>query len=211
MLVYELWLTSVYKQAWHALTASVTEHARLYARGFPPIADERARVLILGSLPGQRSLQLRQYYAQPYNVFWKIMGRLFDAGPELPYAKRARRLIDSRVALWDVCAAAHRPGSLDSSISHASVVTNGFARFLRSHAQIRLICFNGSKAAELYRRNVLPDLPEALRGIATQPLPSTSPAHASIPFEEKLSRWSIVRDHARARPRRSIKERSSRS
>ncbi|MGH8673386.1 MAG: DNA-deoxyinosine glycosylase [Burkholderiales bacterium] len=186
----------------------------MYARGFPPIADERARVLILGSLPGQRSLQMRQYYAQPYNAFWKIMGRLFSAGPELPYAERKQRLIDSRIALWDVCAAAHRPGSLDSSISHASVVTNGFARFLRSHPGILLICFNGSKAAELYRRSVLPDLPEALRGIATLPLPSTSPAHASMPFEEKLSRWSIVRDHARAKRRpnkhgRRIPERSS--
>ena len=179
---------------------------RVYARGFPPIGGERARVLILGSLPGQRSLQMRQYYAQPYNVFWKIMGRLFDAGPDLPYAERTQRLVESRVALWDVCAAAHRPGSLDSSISHASVVTNGIARFLRSHARIRLICFNGSKAAELYRRSVLADLPEALRSIPTLPLPSTSPAHAAMPFEEKLSRWSIVRDHARARPRRPIRK-----
>ena len=171
----------------------------IYGIGFAPVSDERARVLILGSLPGQRSLQLRQYYGQPCNAFWAIMGRLFNAGPELPYAERTQRLVDSKVALWDVCAAAHRPGSLDSSISRASVVTNAFADFLGEHRRIGLICFNGSTAAALYSRIVLPDLPEAFRAIPMAALPSTSPAHASMSFDEKLSRWSLVRDHARSR------------
>ena len=168
----------------------------VYGIGFPPVSDERARVLVLGSLPGQRSLQLRQYYGQPRNAFWGIMGRLFKAGPELPYAERTQRLVDSRVALWDVCAAAHRPGSLDSSISRASIVPNAFAEFLAAHRRIGLICFNGSTAAALYSRIVLPDLPEAFRNIPIKALPSTSPAHAAMSFDEKLSRWSIVRDHA---------------
>ena len=171
----------------------------IYGIGFAPVSDERARVLILGSLPGQRSLQLRQYYGQPRNAFWAIMGRLFNAGPELPYAERTQRLVDSKVALWDVCAAAHRPGSLDSSISRASVVTNAFADFLGEHRRIGLICFNGSTAAALYSRIVLPDLPEAFRAIPMAALPSTSPAHASMSLDEKLSRWSLVRDHARSR------------
>lgn len=170
----------------------------VYGIGFPPVSDERARVLILGSLPGQRSLQLRQYYGQPRNAFWGIMGRLFNAGPELPYAERTQRLVDSRVALWDVCAAAHRPGSLDSSISRASVVTNAFAEFLGEHRRIGLICFNGSTAAALYSRTVLPDLRKPFRDIPIKTLPSTSPAHASMSFDEKLSRWSVVRDHARS-------------
>jgi len=173
-------------------------HAFVYGIGFPPVSDARARVLILGSLPGQRSLQLRQYYGQPRNAFWGIMGRLFNAGPELAYAERTQRLIESRVALWDVCAAAHRPGSLDSSISRVSVVTNPFAEFLAGHRRIGLICFNGSTAAALYSRIVLPDLPKAFLNIPVKALPSTSPAHASMSFDEKLSRWSIVRDHARS-------------
>lgn len=171
----------------------------VYGIGFPPVSDQRARVLILGSLPGQRSLQLRQYYGQPRNAFWGIMGRLFNAGPELPYTERTQRLVDSRVALWDVCAAAHRPGSLDSAISRASVVTNAFADFLGEHRQIGLICFNGSTAAALYGRIVLPDLPKPFCDIPIKALPSTSPAHASMSFEQKLSRWSIVRDQARSR------------
>ena len=165
----------------------------MHARGFPPIADATARVLILGSLPGQVSLRRQQYYAQPQNAFWTIMGRLFDAGPELPYAERARRLLAHGVALWDVCAAAQRPGSLDAAIVHASVVPNDFAAFLESHPRIRLVCFNGAKAAELYRRLVLPALPASPHPIRYETLPSTSPAHASMRFEEKLARWSIVR------------------
>lgn len=165
----------------------------MYSNGFPPVADKAARVLILGSLPGQTSLRLQQYYAQPRNAFWKIMGRLFGAEPGLPYSERTRRLIECRVALWDVCAAAHRPGSLDASIRHSSVVPNDLAAFIASHPHIRLICFNGAKAAELYRRAVQPHPPDAFLPIRYEALPSTSPAHASMTFEEKLARWSIVR------------------
>ena len=166
----------------------------MHARGFPPIADAHARILILGSLPGQASLRQQQYYAQPHNAFWKIMGALFGAGPELPYKARARRLVRSGIALWDVCAAAQRPGSLDSSIVHASVEPNDLAAFLAAHPHIGLIGFNGGKAAELYRRLVLPGLPATLRAIRYETLPSTSPAHAAMRFEQKLARWAAVLD-----------------
>lgn len=164
----------------------------MHDTGFPPIADAHARVLILGSLPGQVSLQRQQYYALPQNAFWKIMGRLFGAGPEWSYAERSQRLVRNGVALWDVCAAAHRPGSLDAAIVHSSVVPNDFAAFLASHPGIGLICFNGGKAADLYRRLVLPGLPAVLGAIRTETLPSTSPAHAAMSFEEKLARWAAV-------------------
>ena len=164
----------------------------MHDKCFPPIADAHARVLILGSLPGQVSLQRQQYYAQPHNAFWKIMGRLFGAGPELAYAERAQRLVQNGIALWDVCASAQRPGSLDAAIVHSSVVPNNLAAFIESHPGIGLICFNGGKAAELYRRLVLPGLPAGIRSLRYEVLPSTSPAHAAMPFEEKLGRWSAV-------------------
>ena len=159
---------------------------------FPPIADAHVRVLILGSLPGQVSLQRQQYYAQPQNAFWKIMGRLFGAGPELPYEERVQGLVRNGIALWDVCAAAQRPGSLDASIVHSSVVPNDIASFIESHPGVGLICFNGGKAAELYRRLVLPGLPATVCAIRYETLPSTSPAHAAMPFEEKLTRWAAI-------------------
>lgn len=160
--------------------------------GFAPISARDAKVLILGTLPGQASLQKNEYYGQPQNVFWRIMGELFGAGPELPYEERKRRLVAARIAVWDVCAAAHRPGSLDGSIHSRSVVPNDFSAFLGSHPAVTLVCFNGAKAAALYQSLVRPGLPDA-RTIRYEALPSTSPAHASMPYLEKLRRWSVVR------------------
>jgi hypoxanthine-DNA glycosylase len=160
--------------------------------GFPPIADERARVLVLGSLPGRRSLEMSEYYAQPQNAFWRIMGRLFGAEPSLPYAQRLERLHAARVAVWDVLAAGEREGSLDASIVRASMVVNEFGPFLAEHRGIELICFNGGTAAALYRRKVLPRLSPERAALATHLLPSTSPAHASLRFEQKLARWSAA-------------------
>ena len=160
--------------------------------GFPPVAAADARVLVLGSLPGRMSLEMRQYYAQPHNAFWKIMGRLFGAGPEFPYERRLELLRVHRVAVWDVLAACERAGSLDSAIVASSVVVNDFAAFFAAHHEIRLICFNGSKAAELYRRRVLPGLGAEIAALETRQLPSTSPAHASRSFADKLAQWSAA-------------------
>ncbi|MBA3773931.1 MAG: DNA-deoxyinosine glycosylase [Ramlibacter sp.] len=163
----------------------------MLSSGFSPIADANARVLILGTLPGQMSLQLGQYYAQPRNVFWKIMGVLVGAGPELAYEERVERLKRRGIALWDVCAEAHRPGSLDTSIAGASVVSNDIGGFLRTHPEVRLLCFNGAKAEALYRRLVLPALPGDLN-VRYLGLPSTSPAHAAMRLSEKRDRWAAI-------------------
>ena len=160
--------------------------------GFPPVANRDARLLILGSLPGVRSIEEQQYYAQPQNAFWRIMGEIFGAKRELSYARRLAKLRASGIALWDVAAVAERPGSLDSAIVHASVQANDFAGFFEAHRRIGLICFNGAKAAELYRRLVLPTLDEQRASIPTQRMPSTSPAHAAMPYAKKLEAWRSV-------------------
>lgn len=163
--------------------------------GFPPIASRDAEVLILGSFPGRRSLDANQYYAHPMNSFWRIMGRVLGTSLDVPYAKRARLLKQHRIALWDVVKSARRPGSLDASIVGSSIQANDFVRFFETHPRIRLVCLNGGKAASLYRRLVLPRLAAA---IAWRQLPSTSPAHAAMPFRQKLARWRVVA----SRPRR---------
>jgi TDG/mug DNA glycosylase family protein len=160
--------------------------------GFAPISDPGARVLVLGTLPGQASLQKNEYYGQPRNAFWRIMGDLFGATPEAPYEERKNQIVAAKVALWDVCAAAHRPGSLDASIKRDSEVPNDFESFLSLHRAINLICFNGSKAQALFGKLVLPKLGKVSIRFAT--LPSTSPANAAMTYAEKLRRWSVVRD-----------------
>ena len=165
---------------------------RSASRGFPPIAAPDARVLILGSLPGAVSLAARKYYAQPHNAFWRIMGELFDAGPDVPCAERADRLRASGIALWDVCREAVRRGSLDAAIDPTTVVTNDFRRFLREHPRIAHVCVNGGTAYRLYVRRVQPLLPEPLSSLPLHLLPSTSPAHASLRFAQKLQRWRLL-------------------
>ena len=157
--------------------------------GFKAIAGRDARVLILGTLPGAASLACGQYYAQPRNAFWRIMGELVGAGLALPYAERVQRLVARRVALWDVCASATRSGSLDTAIRADSVCPNDLAGFLRSHADVRLIAFNGARASELFQRYVRPQLKPSASAIRQSILPSTSPAHASMSFEKKLAAW----------------------
>lgn len=153
----------------------------------------RPRVLILGSMPGRASLQQKQYYALPRNAFWPIMGDLFGAGFDLPYARRLIALTRHGVALWDVLESCYRPGSLDSAIADASVEPNDFSGLFRAAPSITHIFFNGRKAADVYRRRVLPNLQGIGKLIACRTLPSTSPAHAARSYQHKLAEWSVVR------------------
>ncbi len=159
--------------------------AAIPAEGFPPIARDDARVLILGSLPGQRSIAAQQYYAHPQNAFWRIMKELFAI--EGDYATRCNQLIDRRIALWDVLMSSVRPGSMDADISLSSAVSNDFAEFFADHREISLIAFNGKKAEQLFARLV--DGEGIAQGIARVGLPSTSPAYASLSFSGKLGAW----------------------
>ena len=157
------------------------------ARGFEPIAAPTARVLILGTLPSQESLRRREYYANPQNAFWPIMEAIFGIPAKLPYEERAQRLAEAGVALWDVCAAAFRPGSLDASIRRGSEDPNDFALFLKQHRNLKVICFNGTKAAELFQRRVNLEAP-----MRYCHLPSTSPANAKLRLREKIESWSVI-------------------
>jgi hypoxanthine-DNA glycosylase len=165
------------------------------SRGFPPIAAPDARVLVLGSLPGQASLAAQQYYAQPRNAFWRIMGELCGAGLDVPYLERADRLVQRGIALWDVCRAAARPGSLDSSIDLATVVPNDFRRFFAAHPRIVAVYANGATAYRLYERLVRPRLSAPVQALPLVALPSTSPAHATLDFDAKLARWRAIALH----------------
>ena len=135
------------------------------------------------------SLQKHQYYAQPRNAFWPLMARLLNRSPTTSYEARTSMLVEHRIALWDVCAAAVRPGSLDAAICRDSVVANKFTAFFSANPAIELICFNGRKASDLYRGLVFPGLPTVAASLPAVTLPSTSPAHASLSFEEKHRAW----------------------
>jgi len=128
------------------------------SQGFAPVACTDAKILILGSIPGVASLDANQYYAFARNAFWRIMGELYDAGPELSYPSRLQILTSNHVALWDVIDVCHRPGSLDSAIAADGLISNDFNGFFAQHPQISQVFFNGQNAAILFKKNVLPGL-----------------------------------------------------
>jgi double-stranded uracil-DNA glycosylase len=152
-------------------------------QGFDPIADSDARILILGSVPGIASLEASQYYGHPRNAFWRIMGDVFGAGLERPYAERTAILKDRGVAVWDVLKLCHREGSLDSNIKDE--VPNDFVTFFEAHRRIDRVVLNGGKAAKSFEKHARPVRP----AIKAKAAPSTSPAYASLGYERKLLMW----------------------
>ena len=155
-------------------------------RSFPPIVDARARILVLGTLPGEESLRRREYYAHPRNLFWPIVFALFDTTPALYYGERLAFVAARRIALWDVCELAEREASADSAIRRER--PNAIDRLLDTHPLIRAVAFNGSGAERLYDRHFT-----RRTEVAYLALPSTSPAHARLDFAAKLAQWTALR------------------
>lgn len=156
-------------------------------RCFDPVVDTRTQLLVLGSLPGEKSLVLQQYYGNPQNRFWMLMSQVIgmDLVP-LDYASRLEQLLEHGVGLWDVIAEAHRPGSLDSSIRGAD--DNDLMALLARHRRIETIAFNGGTAAKLGLK-ILGKEASRYRVLA---LPSSSPAYTK-PYAEKLDAWMDLR------------------
>ncbi|MDO9381477.1 MAG: DNA-deoxyinosine glycosylase [Hyphomicrobiaceae bacterium] len=161
---------------------------------FGPVTRPSTRVLILGSLPGEVSLQRRQYYAHPQNQFWRLLGAVVgqDLAP-LDYDVKLSSILDHGIGLWDTVAAGTRArGSLDTDIVLQQA--SDLSALVMGLPQLRAIAFNGKKSAQIGR----PQLENA-QGLALLDLPSSSPAHASKTFTEKLEAWSALRQHLQAR------------
>lgn len=149
---------------------------------FPPQVAPDARVLILGSLPGERSLAEARYYAHPQNRFWHLVGGVIcEDLPAIAYEDRLAALSKSYIGLWDVIASATREGSLDAAIRDPQ--TNALRELAGSLPSLRAVAFNGATAARIGTR--------LLKGadFALVPLPSSSPAFAAMPLAQKQQAW----------------------
>ncbi len=149
---------------------------------------KNSRVLILGSMPGMKSLSEQQYYAHPQNAFWKIMTALFNA-PVEAYAQRVGLIKDNGLALWDVL-----KFCLDMRIDDATIEVNDFAAFFKKYPDIKRVFFNGAKSEHEFMKRVMPELPEKISArLELKRLPSTSPAHAGLKLADKLKAWKAVK------------------
>lgn len=172
----------------HAISAATGQ--ALAAQCFAPVVAGKPRILILGSMPGQASLRAQQYYAHPRNAFWPIMAHVFAIAPDLPYPARLQILQGHGIALWDVLASCERRGSLDADIEADSVVVNDFAGLFARCPGLARVLFNGATAEHCFRRHVDSQTQASIAHY--QRLPSTSPAHAGMPFAEKLRQWQVA-------------------
>lgn len=152
---------------------------------FAPISSPDSKILILGTMPGTKSLELNQYYGHNQNNFWKFMFEILKEEFSNDYEVRKNLLIKNNVALWDVLQFCDRVGSLDSAIKNE--IANDFEEFLASHPQITTILFNGQKAAAFFKKYV-----HLNKQYKTFTLPSTSPANASKAFQSKLDEWKVI-------------------
>ena len=159
--------------------------------GLPPVVDGRTRALVLGSLPGEVSLQMQQYYAHPRNAFWRIMSELIGFDVHADYPSRLQGLLSAGIGLWDTLRNCDRPGSLDSAIVRDSMEVNDFEGLFAEHPGITRVFFNGAKAEQVFLRRVAPavDFP-----VDCTRLPSTSPANAAVSYSAKLRAWRAVLD-----------------
>ena len=154
---------------------------------FKPIESNSARILILGSMPGAMSLAAKQYYAHPRNSFWKIMSTILGIPETASYEERISALQRAGIALWDVLHSCVRDGSLDADIEKDSIRANDFSTFFRRYPTINVVCFNGATAEKYFKQIVIPTLPQSRMRYVR--LPSTSPAHASLSFDQKVTVW----------------------
>ncbi len=163
----------------------------MLCESFAPIAVPDARVLILGSMPGVMSLQKQQYYGHPRNHFWPIIFSVIDKPLPENYEARVQGLMDNKIALWDVLHYCHREGSLDSHIKNE--VPNDFTDLLTKLPQLGLICFNGSKAAQMWKKHVNC----STEGLDFLLLPSTSPVPGKNikTLQEKLVVWRVIANY----------------
>ncbi|TGX55574.1 DNA-deoxyinosine glycosylase [Sphingomonas gei] len=153
---------------------------------FPPVVDARTRLLVLGSLPGERSLAERRYYAHPQNQFWRLISPA--AGHDLaalPYEQRLEALLAAHIGLWDVVASATRPGSTDAAMR--DIEGHDVAALAASLPDLRGIAFNGGTAL----RHGVRQLGDVAARYTIVALPSSSPLH-TIGFDAKLPAWQAL-------------------
>ena len=156
-------------------------------KSFKPSIDNNSKVLILGSMPGVKSLEEQQYYAHPQNRFWKVMGTICNQPnlPDFDYDMKLKTLLNNNIALWDTIKSCKREGSLDSDIQNET--PNDIKSLLKKYPNIKTICLNGNKSYSAFKKY----FPNLLEKYNCFKMPSTSHANARYSLDKLIEEWSI--------------------
>ena len=157
-------------------------------RSFLPSIDDSSQILILGSMPGVKSLEEQQYYAHPQNRFWKVMGAICNEPNlhQLDYQQKLKILLQNNIALWDTIKSCKRDGSLDSDIQNET--PNDIYGLLKKFPKLKTICLNGNKSYSTFKKY----FPDLLEKYSCHKMPSTSPANAKYSLDTLIKNWSSI-------------------
>ena len=157
-------------------------------KSFKPSIDDNSQILILGSMPGVKSLEEQQYYAHPQNRFWKVMGSTCNEPKlsELDYETKLKTLLNNNIALWDTIKSCKRDGSLDSDIKNEE--PNNIRKLLKKYPNIQTICLNGNKSYSAFKKY----FPDLLEKYSCHKMPSTSPTNARYSLDVLTKEWSKI-------------------
>lgn len=158
----------------------------------PPVIDESTKVLILGSMPSQLSLQKQQYYGNPRNHFWPIIGKILNCEIPSDYDERIKLLKKHHIGLWDTIQSCEREGSSDASIRN--VIPNDFKNLFLKYPNIRILLFNGGKSYSVFKKYMGLEL---LKQVDYAKMPSTSPIPGKNikTFDEKVEEWRVIEEY----------------
>ncbi|SDS71387.1 G/U mismatch-specific uracil-DNA glycosylase [Paenibacillaceae bacterium GAS479] len=162
---------------------------------FPPLVQPGATVLILGSMPGVKSLQEQRYYANDRNYMWRILYALSGRVPDEAYEDRLAYAASIGVGMWDMISSCVRPGSLDMNIRDA--VPNDLVGLVQAHPSLRALIFNGTKSFATYQKHFKNH--PALANLELLRMPSTSPipTPAMRTLEDRLAEWVRLKPYLR--------------
>lgn len=156
-------------------------------KSFASIADEDSRILILGSMPGIKSLEQQEYYAHPQNRFWRLLALLLQEEVPQDYAAKQALLHKHHVALWDTLGYCERDGSLDSNIKNEA--PNAVVELAGELPHLQAVVCNGGKAGAAFKKYFAKKMPERVQVFY---LPSTSPANARLRLENLAEHWQVI-------------------
>jgi len=171
-------------------------------KSFKPSIDNNSKILILGSMPGLKSLKEQQYYAHPQNRFWKVMGVICNEPKlnKLDYDLKLNTLLKNNIALWDTIKTCKRDGSLDSDIQNET--PNDIRKLLKKHPNIKTICLNGNKSYSSFKKY----FPDLIGKYNCLKMPSTSPANARYSLDKLIEEWLIIAEHVSSYNANSAKQ-----
>lgn len=152
----------------------------------PPLYDENANILILGSFPSVKSREVEFFYGHPQNRFWKVISAVYESETPKTVEEKREFILSHRIALWDVIASCEIKGSADSTIKN---VTPTDLSSILNAAPIKQIFVNGKTAEAYYKKYT-----EKVIDRKAICLPSTSPANAAWSLERLIKEWGKIRN-----------------